>query len=161
MLRLWSVIGGVAILALLACNTAYGSSDAVDKEGDVFVVEMTGNDQMKYNITSFEVPAGSTVRIEMQNIGALPAQAMSHNFVLLKPDTDEMKFALEAAQARSNDFIPESMEKSIIARTQMLGPGETENVEFKAPSPGSYTYLCSFPAHYQSGMAGTMTVTGK
>ncbi|MCB1119942.1 MAG: multicopper oxidase domain-containing protein [Verrucomicrobiae bacterium] len=135
------------------------SENKVTKEGDTYVVSLTGNDQMKYNITAFEVPAGSTVRIEMENIGKLPAQAMSHNFVVLEPDTDPNSFSLTAAQARASNFIPESMTDSILAHTQLLGPGESDSIEFEAPPPGDYTYLCSFPAHYQTGMTGTMSVT--
>jgi plastocyanin len=41
----------------------------------------------------------------------------------------------------------------------VVGAGETSEVTFKAPAtPGSYTYLCSFPGHYAMGMKGTLTV---
>ncbi|HEU5090712.1 MAG TPA: plastocyanin/azurin family copper-binding protein, partial [Roseiflexaceae bacterium] len=31
-------------------------------------------------------------------------------------------------------------------------------VTFKAPAPGTYTFLCTYPGHYAAGMKGTLTV---
>jgi uncharacterized cupredoxin-like copper-binding protein len=41
----------------------------------------------------------------------------------------------------------------------MLGPGQMGDVIFTTPTkPGEYPFLCSFPAHYQSGMKGVLVV---
>jgi azurin len=41
----------------------------------------------------------------------------------------------------------------------LVGPSETVDVTFKAPTaPGQYTYLCGFPGHFVAGMKGVLTV---
>lgn len=52
------------------------------------VVEMTGNDRMKYNLETFSVPAGSPVKLIFRNVGKMPKAAMGHNVVFLKADVD-------------------------------------------------------------------------
>jgi uncharacterized cupredoxin-like copper-binding protein len=29
---------------------------------------------------------------------------------------------------------------------------------FQTPGPGTYTFLCTFPGHFQAGMKGELTV---
>lgn len=125
----------------------------------VTVVEMTGNDQMKYNLETFTVPAGSPVKVIFKNIGKMPKAAMGHNVVFLEAGADANAFAAEAASARENDYIPEQLTDQILIHTKLLGPGETDTIEFTAPgTPGEYRFICSFPAHLYAGMAGTMVV---
>jgi uncharacterized cupredoxin-like copper-binding protein len=46
----------------------------------------------------------------------------------------------------------------VFAHTDLAGPGQMVAVEFTAPAPGEYPFLCNFPGHYAAGMHGTMTV---
>ena len=47
----------------------------------------------------------------------------------------------------------------IIAHTKLLGPKLSDEISFKAPTePGEYHFLCSFPAHFLTGMTGVMVV---
>ncbi len=57
------------------------------------------------------------------------------------------EFAMEAIDAKDNDYIPASREGDVIAHTTTIGGGETAEVEFTAPAAGVYTFLCSFPGH--------------
>lgn len=125
----------------------------------VTVIEMTGNDRMKYNLETFTVPAGSPVKLIFTNVGKMPKAAMGHNVVFLNSDTDEGAFVSAAASARDSDYIPADLKDQILATTKMLGPGESDTIEFNAPTePGEYTFLCSFPAHMFAGMRGVMVV---
>ena len=46
-----------------------------------------------------------------------------------------------------------------VAHIDLLGPRKSGEADFKAPTvPGDYPFLCTFPAHYQTGMKGTLTV---
>jgi azurin len=125
----------------------------------VTVVEMTGNDQMKYNLETFTVPTGGSVKVIFKNIGKMPKAAMGHNVVFLEAGTDANAFAAAAASARDNDYIPQQLTDQILVHTKLLGPGETDTIEFTAPdAPGEYRFVCSFPAHLYAGMVGTMIV---
>ena len=127
--------------------------------GGITVVEMTGNDRMKYNLEAFSVPAGSLVKLNFRNVGKMPKAVMGHNVVFLKADVDSGAFATAAAAARDNEYIPVQFEDQILARTNLLGSGESDTIEFTAPNTtGDYEFLCSFPAHLFAGMRGVMTV---
>ncbi len=125
----------------------------------VTIVEMTGNDRMKFNLEAFTVPAGGEVKLTFRNVGKMPKAAMGHNAVFLSADADAGRFATAAASARDNDYLPADMADQILVATKLLGPGESDTIEFTAPiEPGDYVFLCSFPAHMYAGMRGVMTV---
>lgn len=133
--------------------------DPVSVVDGVTVVEMTGNDRMKFNVDAFTVPAGGEVKLVFRNIGKMPKAAMGHNVVFLTKEADPNAFVTAASSAKNNDYIPTGMEDQILAKTELLGPGESDTIEFTAPSEsGEYVYVCSFPAHMYAGMRGVMTV---
>ncbi|WP_026897050.1 plastocyanin/azurin family copper-binding protein [Daejeonella oryzae] len=110
-------------------------------------VELTGDDLMKFNRTEIRVKAGEQVTLSLKNIGKLPKEAMSHNFVLLKLGTDTEQFALKAAVSQASDYIPADMKTSILSHTKLLGPGESDTITFTVPA-GEYEFICSFPGHW-------------
>ena len=135
------------------------SPNPVSVVDGVTQVDMTANDQMKYNVDVFTVPAGGAVRLTLRNIGKMPKASMGHNVVFLSADADPNAFAAVAAAARDSDYIPASLQTQILASSKLLGPGEMDSINFTAPSePGNYTFLCSFPAHMFAGMRGIMIV---
>jgi len=147
----------VAVFALVGAMllTTTPATQAENNE-NVAEIKMTGNDQMQYDINEFTVKAGQTVRLTLENIGKLPKAAMGHNTVVLKKGVDMVQFAIAANQAPPQ-YIPESKKDQIIAHTKLLGPGEKDTIEFTAPEPGTYDYLCTFPGHF-AVMKGKMIV---
>jgi azurin len=125
-------------------------------------IEITGNDQMQYNIKAFEVTEGQKVVLSFKHIGQLPAIAMGHNVVILKSGTAVPAFATKCAPAKDAGYIPQDEEskKEIVAHTKMLGGGESEEITFTAPAAGDYPFICSFPGHFAI-MQGVMTVKAK
>jgi len=121
-----------------------------------FTIEV--GDVPKYSKTELAVSAGSTVKVTLKHTGELPKASMGHNFVLLKQGTDMAGFASKAMSAPDNDYIPPGAKDAVIAHTAMIGGGETDTVSFQAPSPGTYTYLCTFPGHYAQ-MNGKLIVS--
>ena len=122
-------------------------------------VEFTANDSMKYNLTRFEVKAGQEVTVSLTNMGNMPKAAMAHNWVLLKKGADAKAFADAAVMAAATDYMPPALADQVIAHTKMLGPKQTDEIKFTAPTePGEYHFVCSFPAHFQAGMTGVMVV---
>jgi azurin len=110
------------------------------------VVHLTGSDQMRFSTTRIEVKAGSKVKIELKNVGALPKEVMGHDLVVLKPGTDVTGFAAKAMGAKATDYIPAGAAE-ILANTRLLGPGESQTIEFDAPAAATYPFLCTFPGH--------------
>ncbi len=103
---------------------------------------------MRFDKLVLRAKAGQKIRLELIHVGKASVSAMGHDFVLLKAGVDAAKFAQKAAVSASNGFIPPSEAENVIAHTKMLGGGESDTIEFTVPDPGTYTYLCSFPAHF-------------
>lgn len=111
-------------------------------------VEITANDQMKYNVTTIEAKAGESLQVVLKNQGTLPKEAMGHNWVLLKSGTDMNAFATASMTAKDSDYIAPAQKDKVLAFIKVLGPKQTGDVTFTVPAPGEYTFLCSFPGHY-------------
>lgn len=121
--------------------------------------EITCNDTMKFNLTRLEVKAGQDVKVVLTNLGNMPKAAMGHNWVLLKKGVDGKAFADAAVASAATEYIPAAKADQVIAHTKLLGPKESDEVSFKAPSePGEYVFVCSFPGHYLTGMKGVLVV---
>jgi azurin len=122
-------------------------------------VEITANDQMKFSVTRIEAKAGQEVKVVLVNIGAMPKAAMGHNWILLKKGVDAKAFVDAAVAAMANDYFPADKADQVVAHTKLLGPKQTDEVTFTAPAePGEYEFICSFPAHFVSGMKGVLVV---
>lgn len=113
------------------------------------VIEVTGDDTMKFSVAQIEAKPGEALEVVFTNAGTVPREAMAHNFVLLKPLSDDQIAAFAAsAAAKSPSFLPDD-ESLILAHTKTLGPKESDKVDFTAPTaPGEYPYICTFPGHY-------------
>ena len=122
-------------------------------------IDITGGDDMKFNVTTIRAHAGEPLRIRFVSKGTMPKVAMAHNVVVLKAGTDVVKFINDGLPFRVTDFIAPTMKDAVIAKTPLAGPGETVQVIFTAPAkPGRYPFVCTFAGHYQLGMKGTLIV---
>jgi azurin len=123
------------------------------------LLEITGNDQMRFNVMTITAKPGELLHVRLKSVGTVPKIAMAHNFVLLAKGTDPAVFANASATASATAYIPAQLEAKVLASTALVGPGEAADVTFKAPSArGQYTYLCSFPGHFIAGMKGVLVV---
>lgn len=114
---------------------------------------------MKFDVSTITVAPGEVIRIVMSNHMTLPKNVMGHNWVLLAAGTDPLAFAAAAAPEVASDYIPAKMKDKVLAVVGLLGPNETGETTFTAPTvPGEYPFLCSFPAHCVTGMKGTLVV---
>jgi azurin len=144
-----------ASIFTVACNGGSNTKETSKEEKPSHpsnvsnTVELTANDQLKYDKIELHVKANEPVKLILKNAGTMPKESMAHNFVLLKDGTDLAGFAAQAVSAP--EHIPAN-DPAIITHTKLLGPGESDTIEFTVPA-GSYTYICSFPGHY-------MTMTG-
>ncbi len=121
------------------------------------VIEITANDQMKFNVTALQAKVGEELKVVLTNAGTLPKEAMGHNWVLLKPGTDVTAFANAAMTAKDSEYIAPAKKGEVVAFIPVLGPKKTADVTFKVAAAGEYVFICSFPGHYML-MKGTITV---
>ena len=121
---------------------------AASTESKDNVVVIEGNDQMKFNKTEIRVKAGQKVKLTLKHVGKMEKNVMGHNWALLTQDAEVATIGNAAAMEADNDYIPADMTDKIIVHTKMLGGGETDTIEFDAPAPGTYMFMCTFPGHY-------------
>jgi azurin len=154
-------IGFVYSLFLVACNNekektkdndTTQSANAPAKISNT--IEITANDSMKFSTIELNVKAGEKVTLTFKNVGTAPKASMAHNWILLKDNTNLDAFAKEAGTAP--DYIPVN-NPNILAHTKLLGPGESDTIEFTVP-PGPYMFVCSFPTHMKT-MLGILTAS--
>lgn len=147
------LLAGSSFITLVSCSPST-ESNLPEK-----TFEISGNDQMKFNIESIDVQRGQKVTVIFKNVGTMPKESMGHNWVLLAKNTDPAKFVEAGLTHASNSYIDPAMEKNVLAHTKILGPGESATISFTAPKiPGAYDYVCTFTGHFAGGMRGKMNV---
>jgi len=135
-------------------ETASTPPPASKPEIQVVVIRPVG-DEMKFETTEFTVKAGTQVKVVMENTAT--QLAMQHNVMITKPGTNTDEVGLASVQAgEAAGYIPQH--DAVLFYTPLAKPGETREVEFTAPAPGDYPYLCAFPGHY-AFMKGVMHST--
>ncbi|MEX0599428.1 MAG: sulfocyanin-like copper-binding protein [Rhodothermales bacterium] len=111
---------------------------------------------LRYDVGSFDVRAGSRVRLDFEN-----DDDMMHNLVVVMPRTADA-IAQEAIalglDGHEMNYVPES--DDVLFHTRLLEPNASEPIYFVAPvEPGEYTFVCTFPGHART-MRGIMRVVG-
>lgn len=140
-----------------AATASAAATPAAAQSAGARTIEITANDQMKYNLATIEAKVGEELKIVLTNVGTLPKEAMGHNWVLLQKGTDVTAFATAAMTARDTDYIPAGMKDKVLASIPVLGPKQIGQTIFRAPAAGEYAYICTFPGHYMI-MKGTLIV---
>jgi azurin len=117
-----------------------------------------------YDKTDLTVKVGAKVKLTLNNTGSVAPQP--HNFLLAKPgklDAVGMQAnaMLTDPKAMEKGYIPEASKEDILAHTKLVQPGQTDVLEFTAPTEaGDYPYLCTFPGHWLL-MRGVLHVTAE
>ena len=140
-----------------AAPKAPAATAAAGKAGRT--IQLTGGDDMKFNLASIDAKPGETIRVVLKSIGTIPKMAMGHNFVVLKLGTDVTEFIKASMNAAATEYVPADQKAQVVAATKLAGPGESVEVTFKVPAKaGSYPFMCTFPGHYAAGMKGMLVV---
>lgn len=109
---------------------------------------------LKYDVSMFEVKAGSKIRLVFNN-----NDDMTHNVVVVLPGTgDEVgNLALNLGLKGSEmNYVPNS--PKVLFHTALLEPDSSESIYFVAPTkPGEYVFLCTYPGH-ASVMRGILKI---
>jgi azurin len=150
-----------ALVALVTsgCGQKDTSTTAAAAPAGPREIDITAGDTMKYNLTQIDAKPGEDLKVVLTNEGTQPITVMGHNWVLLKAGSDVSAFDAAALSSKDTNYIPAALADEILARIDLQGPRKSGEVDFKAPTtPGDYPFLCTFPAHYQTGMKGTLTV---
>jgi azurin len=155
-------LSAVLALALAGCGPKSADSSAGTAPAAAAgprEIDLTANDMMKYSQTALTAAPGEKLHVVLTNVGSQPKEVMGHDWVLLKAGSDAAAFSTAAIMHKAENYIAPELSSEVVAKIDLLGPRQTGEVTFTVPTaPGDYTFLCTFPAHYQAGMHGTLTV---
>jgi azurin len=163
-----ALLAAVAMVAtaprhLVAAQAKPAATQAKPAAAAPRLVVLTAGDpageKMTYSRNAITAAPGERLKLRLVSMGQLPRTVMTHNWVLLTLGADAKKFAEAAALTPATGYIPAALKSQIVAKTEMVGPGEQSEIIFTVPAkPGTYPFLCTFAGHFAAGMAGTMTV---
>ncbi|MDP1587763.1 MAG: ThuA domain-containing protein [Prosthecobacter sp.] len=100
-------------------------------------------ERLMYDVKELSVKSGKKIKLTFANTDVMP-----HNLLIVKPGQADaiMNAAIVmGAKGFENGFIPEGTD--ILWHTKLLDHGKEEVLEFTAPAPGDYPFICSFPGH--------------
>ena len=110
-------------------------------------------DALEFDKGKLTADAGSQVVLTFSNVSSIN----QHNWVLVMAGTKDDAATRGSLHATTGWIDPD--DPDVIAQTKLLDPGTTGEVSFAAPSPGTYQFVCTFPAHNIT-MFGDFEVTG-
>ena len=99
-------------------------------------------DSLSFDIDNMTADSGVEVTITFTN----PSTVNIHNFVIVQADTKDAVAIDGTAAGPANNWVKPG-DSRVIANTVLIGPGETGEVTFTAPAPGTYQFVCTFPGH--------------
>jgi uncharacterized cupredoxin-like copper-binding protein len=130
----------VATFGVLAAACS-GASDGASTNIDVTL------DNFSFDGSSWEVPAGQEITIEMDNVAGI-----AHEWVILKPGvTIDSEADLPATE--------EELLANFVYWEEEVEAGDTQTFAFTAPPAGDYQVICAIEGHFAAGMEGELTVS--
>ena len=140
-----------ALLMAGAAHAAPGAECAIDVEG---------RPGKQFGPDHIVVPATcQDFTVRLIHTGKNSKEKAGHNWVLTRTEDIDAVMVDGIKAGADHEFLAPG-DSRILARTPMLGGGETATVTFpvsRLRAGQSYTYYCSFPAHAQH-MRGTLAL---
>ena len=106
--------------------------------------------------TTLTAPAGSTITLTFNN-KTDPDDEIGHNWVLVKPGQEASVLANGIKAGDDADWLDVD-DPGIIAATRLIEGKQRDRSPSTRRPPGMYTFVCTFPKHYDGGMHGTLTI---
>ncbi|KXJ66197.1 azurin [Achromobacter xylosoxidans] len=123
-------------------------------------IDVEGRPGKQFGPDHIVVPAScQEFTVRLIHTGKNSKEKAAHNWVLTKTGDIDAVMTDGIQAGANNDFLKPG-DARILAKTPMLGGGETATVTFpvsRLRAGQSYTYYCSFPAHAQH-MRGTLVL---
>ena len=125
-------------------------ADAIDPDAPVFEVEISANGntmaEIFYNKKEITVPAGCTVKVKFKNNST--DASMPHNLIFIERGSAQKVADEGMKMGQARNFRPVMDE--VIAGSDLLPPGGEQEFSFKAPAPGEYQFICTYPGHLKA-----------
>jgi azurin len=147
-------------LLQLALTTAIGAAGrrlAAAPQQHVMLSVASDGDLLAFKPDQLYCPAGAAVHLTFIHTGKYISQ--DHNWVLTVPGAADAVAEAALKAGEESGWLPRN-ERRILAATPLCAKGQQVTVDFTAPSPGDYPFLCTNPGH-GAVMHGVLHVTAK
>jgi azurin len=141
------------VLAPLICLPIARAAQKLSTPTELTIA--TDGDLLAFKPTELICPTGAHVRLTFFHTGKYIRQ--DHDWVLTVPGAAGAVAKAGLRAGESTGYLPHA-DKRVLAATPLCGKGEQVSVEFIAPAPGDYPFMCSYPGHDQF-MHGVLHVT--
>jgi azurin len=144
------------LLAALAIPCAYSveALSAAPKKQVQLNIASDG-DLLAFRPDQLTCPTGAAVHLTFSHTGKYITQ--DHNWVLTVPGAAEAVAQAAMAGDGNSSWVPRG-DNRVLAATPPCGKGQQVSVDFVAPAPGDYPFLCTTPGH-GAVMHGILHVT--
>ncbi|MBV8577190.1 MAG: hypothetical protein JOZ58_19380 [Acetobacteraceae bacterium] len=114
----------------------------------------TDGDLLAFKPDQLSCPSGAAVHLIFHHNGKYITQ--QHNWVLTVPGAADAMAAAAIGAGERWGFVPQH-DPRVLAATPQCDKGQEVSVDFVAPAPGAYPFLCTNPGH-GAVMHGTLHV---
>jgi azurin len=148
------VLAGLMLLP--AAFVGYRARGASGTRPEVNLTIATDGDLLAFKPIELKCPTAALVHLTFFHTGKYISQ--DHDWVLTLPGEANAvdQAALQAGE--SAGYIAPRGDKRVLAATRMCGKGEQVRIDFIAPAPGEYPFICTYPGHAEF-MHGVLHVT--
>ena len=136
------VVGAIALL-MMAFLAACGGGEPEAPEPIEVIFDLTTEFIFEPALVTAKTETPITLRLNNAN------SAVSHSWVLVPSDID--------TSATTSEI--EGMALSERVNSGEIAAGENTSLNFTAPAPGRYKYVCLIAGHLEGGMVGDLVVT--
>ena len=155
----------LALAALFAAGAVHAAepaaaAPATTTPAAACTIDVQGQPGKKFEPNHIVVPSTcKDFTVRLIHTGKNSKEKAGHNWVLTKTEEIDAVMIDGLKAGAAHEFLAPG-DARILAKTPMLGGGETATVTFpvsRLAAGQSYTFYCSFPAHAQH-MRGTLTL---
>jgi azurin len=115
----------------------------------------TEGEFLAFSPTELTCPAGAHVRLFFKHGGRRIPQ--KHNWVLVHPGYEQTVEKAGVAAGEASGWLRKD-DRHVLAASPLCSPGGEAVIEFIAPAPGDYPFICTTPGH-AAEMHGVLHVT--
>lgn len=128
-------------------------TSAPELPADALLLGTVGGEWL-FDQPALKARAGQAVTLVFSN----GSKTQPHNWVLVRAGADAAAVVAAGASAgEAAGYLAGGAD--VLASTRLLKGGEREVLRFTAPAAGTYAFICTVPGHFETGMAGELTVT--
>lgn len=111
---------------------------------EVSLTIATDGDLLAFKPTELSCRTDTLVHLTLFHTGKYITQV--HDWVLTVPGAADAVAQSLLAAGDTGGYVPHG-DRRVIAATKMCNKGEHVRVDFIAPAPGDYPFICTYPGH--------------